>query len=215
MSRIGFSNKQQVQKKEAYFNKVLKEGKDKAKIDEQISSLEKKMDLYKRGIIAENMMPKIPSIQKLKELIHRSNEILVSGEIKGTKLTSDQISSLKEKISDWEKQLSDKTRKHKKLYSEYLKKPEGQDFKKGGKVWNDKELLKKISPTFDIIDGYIIIESYDRENNILIINDKSKNNNTILYGKIVDFSNMNLGVILEKLSYIEECKLKKEKYTLS
>lgn len=78
----------------------------------------------------------------------------------------------------------------------------------------DKELLKKISPTFDITDGYIIIESYDRENNILIINDKSKNNNTILYGKIVDFSNMNLGVVLEKLSYIEECKLKKEKYTL-
>jgi hypothetical protein len=78
----------------------------------------------------------------------------------------------------------------------------------------DKELLKKISPNFDITDGYIIIESYDMENDILIINDKSKNNNTILYGKIVDFSNMKLQIILEKLSEIEECKFKKQKYTL-
>jgi hypothetical protein len=79
---------------------------------------------------------------------------------------------------------------------------------------SNPDMVKKISPTFDITDGYIIIESYDRENNILIINDKSKNNNTILYGKIVDFSNMRLEVILEKLAEIEECKLEKEKYRL-
>ena len=80
---------------------------------------------------------------------------------------------------------------------------------------SNPDMVKKISPTFDITDGYIIIESYDRENNILIINDKSKNNNTILYGKIVDFSNMRLEIILKKIGNIEECKLKKEKYTLN
>jgi len=139
MGRVGFSNKQQIRKKDAYFDKVLREGKDKAKIDEQISSLEKKLDLYKRGVIAENMMPKIPSIQKLKELIFRSDEILVSGEIKGVKLTDDQINTLREKISDWKKQLSDKTRKHKKLYQEYLKNP--KPYKKGGQTESEQELI--------------------------------------------------------------------------
>jgi len=72
---------------------------------------------------------------------------------------------------------------------------------------SNSELLKKITPNFDIIDGYILIENYDAENDILTISDNSKNNNTILYGKIVKFSNMKLEVILEKLGYNEECKL--------
>ncbi len=72
---------------------------------------------------------------------------------------------------------------------------------------SNSELLKKISPNFDITDGYIIIENYDSENDILTISNKNENNNTILYGKIVKFSNMKLEVILEKLGYVEECKL--------
>jgi hypothetical protein len=79
---------------------------------------------------------------------------------------------------------------------------------------SNPDMVKQISPTFDITDGYIIIESYDRENNILTINNKSENNNTILYGKIVDFSNMELEAIVEKLGNTQECKLKKEKYRL-
>jgi len=74
------------------------------------------------------------------------------------------------------------------------------------KLYNS-ELLKKITPNFDIIDGYILIENYDAENDILMISDNSKNNNIILYGKIVKFSNMKLEVILEKLGYAEESKL--------
>ena len=79
---------------------------------------------------------------------------------------------------------------------------------------SNPDIVKKISPTFDIIDGYILIENYDSENDILTISNKNENNNTILYGKIVDFSNMKLQIILEKLSEIEECKFKKQKYTL-
>jgi formyltetrahydrofolate synthetase len=76
------------------------------------------------------------------------------------------------------------------------------------------ELIKKINQTFEIYDGYIIIQNYDIENNILEISDKSVNNNKILYGKIVNF-NMKLDDIIKKINDIEECKLEnKVKYSL-
>ena len=67
------------------------------------------------------------------------------------------------------------------------------------------ELLKKINGNFTIDAGYIIIQSYDSENNILCIDNNRENNNKILYGKIVTF-NMKLQDILEKINEIEECK---------
>ena len=76
----------------------------------------------------------------------------------------------------------------------------------------DIELIKKINTNFTINDAYIIIESYDSEQNILQINSKIEKNNTLLHGKIVTF-NMNLEDILEKINGIEECKFK-SKYTL-
>ena len=76
------------------------------------------------------------------------------------------------------------------------------------------ELIKKINNNFEIYDGYIIIQNYDSENNVLEISDKSFNNSKLLYGKIVDFD-MNLDDIIRKINQIEECKLEnKIKYTL-
>jgi len=77
------------------------------------------------------------------------------------------------------------------------------------------ELLKKINNKFDVCDGYIIMQNYDTENNILEISDKSINNNKILYGKIVKFD-MNLVNVLEKINEIEECRIKNKntKYNL-
>ena len=77
------------------------------------------------------------------------------------------------------------------------------------------ELLKKINNTFEINDGYIIIESYDKENNVLKINNKIINNNTFLYGKLVNF-NMNLEDIIQKINEIPDCKFvnKTSKYIL-
>ena len=70
--------------------------------------------------------------------------------------------------------------------------------------------LKKISDDFDIIDGYCYIQSYDKENNNLIIN--KENNNLKLYGKIVSF-NSKLNNIIEKIKLINDIKyLNKEKY---
>ena len=76
------------------------------------------------------------------------------------------------------------------------------------------ELIKKININFEIYDGYIIIQNYDIENNLLEISDKSSNNNKVLYGKIVNFS-MKLDDIIKKINEIDECKLEnKTKYSL-
>ena len=74
------------------------------------------------------------------------------------------------------------------------------------------ELIKKISTDFTLNDGYIIIESYDSEKNILQINSKIEKNNMLLHGKIVTF-NIKLEHVLEKMNGIEECKFK-SKYAL-
>jgi hypothetical protein len=69
------------------------------------------------------------------------------------------------------------------------------------------ELIKRINNNFEIYDGYIIIQNYDIENNVLEISDKSLNNDKLLYGKIVNF-NMTINDVLQKINEIEECKLK-------
>jgi|688.fasta_scaffold690595_2 hypothetical protein len=78
------------------------------------------------------------------------------------------------------------------------------------------ELIKKINTDFEISDGYIIVEKYDRENNILEISDNNIDNNIVLYGKLVKF-NMAIKDIVTKINEIEECKIKNEgsKYILN
>jgi len=78
----------------------------------------------------------------------------------------------------------------------------------------DIELIKKISESFEINDGYILINSYDSFNNILEISDDSLNNKTVLEGKIVNF-NMTIEDVVSKINEIPECKFKnKTKYTM-
>ena len=68
------------------------------------------------------------------------------------------------------------------------------------------ELIKKININFEIMDGYVTIQKYDTENNILEISDN----------KIVKF-NMKINDIITKINEIEECKIKNTdtKYILS
>jgi hypothetical protein len=75
------------------------------------------------------------------------------------------------------------------------------------------EVIKKINNTFEFWDGYIIIQNYDKTNNILEISKNRLNNNKLLYGKLVDL-NMKMDDIINKINEIEECKLNKIKYTL-
>lgn len=76
------------------------------------------------------------------------------------------------------------------------------------------ELIKKINNNFEIYDGYVMIQNYDINNNLLEISNKSLDNNKLLYGKIVGF-NMKLDDIIKKINEIHECRLEnKLKYTL-
>ena len=75
------------------------------------------------------------------------------------------------------------------------------------------EVIKKINNNFEICDGYIIIQNYDKTNNILEISKNRLNNGKLLYGKLVDL-NMKMDDIINKINEIEECKLNKIKYTL-
>lgn len=78
------------------------------------------------------------------------------------------------------------------------------------------ELIKKINHHFEIIDGHIYIQNYDKEMNVLTINDDITLNDTILHGKIVNF-NMKLENILSKIYEMDECKFKNknDRYTLN
>ena len=69
------------------------------------------------------------------------------------------------------------------------------------------ELIKKINSNFVISDGYILIQKYNNEKNILEISDNNKNNNDILHGKIVNF-NMKIEDVIQKMNKIDECKFK-------
>ena len=71
------------------------------------------------------------------------------------------------------------------------------------------ELLNKINDNFDMADGYIIIQNYDSDNNILEISDEPVNNNKILYGKIVSFD-AKLDFVVSKMNHIEEFKFKND-----
>ena len=76
------------------------------------------------------------------------------------------------------------------------------------------ELIKKINDNFYIYDGYILMQNYNSENNILEINDNKLLNNKLLYGKIVYFD-MKLSDIINKIEDIDDCKFEnKIKYTL-
>lgn len=69
------------------------------------------------------------------------------------------------------------------------------------------ELIKKMNTSYEMNDGYIIVQSYDAENNVVKISDKIENNNTKLYGKIFNF-NMNLNDILKKITEIKKSQNK-------
>jgi predicted transcriptional regulator len=59
------------------------------------------------------------------------------------------------------------------------------------------DLIKKINNSFTINDGYILIENYNYEDNILTINNNSAKNNIILHGKIVNFNDILEDVLLK------------------
>jgi hypothetical protein len=70
---------------------------------------------------------------------------------------------------------------------------------------SDLDLLKRISHTFEVCDGYIIVENYEKQKNILEINENPMKNNTVLNGKIVSFK-LKFEDVVAKLCRFDECK---------
>jgi hypothetical protein len=80
------------------------------------------------------------------------------------------------------------------------------------KNFTSEHLIKKINTKFDIEDAYILSDNYDNETEILTVNNRE--NNIIIYGKLVNFD-MKLENIIKKIIEIEECRIKgKINYTL-
>ena len=79
----------------------------------------------------------------------------------------------------------------------------------------DQNLIKKITQHFEILSGYVLVESYDKANNILKINEDTKNNLVPLTGKLVNF-NLNFMDVMNKICLIDECKFENfnTKYTI-
>lgn len=69
----------------------------------------------------------------------------------------------------------------------------------------DSELIRKINDKFDIFDGYVLVKSYDEENDILEISGIPSDNNVILNGKIVKFD-MALKDVIDKINSIPEIR---------
>ena len=74
----------------------------------------------------------------------------------------------------------------------------------------DINLLNKISKNTKIIQSYILVEYYNKDNNILIINNEESFNKEILKGILVIFD-ISLSEILKKLNEINEIKSKNKK----
>ena len=79
------------------------------------------------------------------------------------------------------------------------------------------EFVNKISNSYQMNDGYIIVKEYNTEKDDLVISDVSMENKKILYGKIVHFYSMNINSVLSKINDIEECRFKNKitNYTVS
>jgi hypothetical protein len=75
-------------------------------------------------------------------------------------------------------------------------------------------LLEKIHKNIKIIPSFILVEYYNKEDNIMIINDDENKNNEIVKGIFVQFE-ISLPEILNKLEKINEIKYKNRlKYDL-
>jgi hypothetical protein len=79
----------------------------------------------------------------------------------------------------------------------------------------NSELINKLSPYYTIEDGYVFIKHFNKENDLLIIDDNSKDNKNKLKGKFVSFPVTTLQSIIDRLSSINEIKYKnRESYKL-
>jgi hypothetical protein len=90
-------------------------------IRDKIAFFEQRLKSYKAGKVNSNGQPKIFTLSKLKSLIEASEKALKSGILKDKKLSNDELINLKESLSFWKRDFSNKTKKHKELHIKAIK----------------------------------------------------------------------------------------------
>jgi hypothetical protein len=73
------------------------------------------------------------------------------------------------------------------------------------KSMTNDELIHKINPEYELMNGHTSVHYYNAELNILEIGTNNMRKNVLLWGKLVSF-NMSLDMVLQKINEIGECK---------
>lgn len=121
MGRVGFESKRLTKLRDRDLERTIDNAVTSIQIKKDIQMLENRMKAYKAGKVHANGNPKVPSLEKLNGLIASGEKMLESGEMKGQKMTQEEISHLEDILSESKKKRRDKEKKHKALYEEYLK----------------------------------------------------------------------------------------------
>ena len=76
---------------------------------------------------------------------------------------------------------------------------------------NNVELIKQLDKDSQFYNGYVTVQKYDKENDILEISNKTTYNSQLLYGKVVKI-NMDIYEIIEKLNKNQEYRFNKNNF---
>lgn len=198
MGRVGFESKRLTKLRDADLDRTITNAVTSIEIKKQIGYLENRIKLYKLGKVNEKGMPKTMSLTKLGLMIEAYEKALKSGELKGQKLTNEEIIILKELLATSKKQRKDKEKKHRMLYEEYLKNPskklaEGgltEEKKKEAEAMAKKfveslsaEDLKTLKQEFQTISSGVIVDEEKKLNDMLAKKQDLENEIKSLYEK--------------------------------
>jgi hypothetical protein len=74
--------------------------------------------------------------------------------------------------------------------------------------FNKIKIIEKINSDYEYYAGHVIVQKYDKENDIIEISDNLIGNTVLLFGKIVNFD-MKIEDVMKKIHTLDEFKFKK------
>jgi hypothetical protein len=76
--------------------------------------------------------------------------------------------------------------------------------------FNKIQIIEQIKSNYESYAAHVIVQKYDKENDIIEISDKLIGNTVLLFGKIVNFD-MKIEDVMKKIYSLDEFKFKKYK----
>ena len=148
LGRVGFESRQLTKIRDRDLEKTINNAVTSNEIKRDIGYLESRLKSYQAGKTHVTGMQKTMPLHKLNEMIVLGEKMLKSGEMKGVKMTDEEIGNLKDIIAHWKKQRRDKEKKHKVLYDQYLARAT-KKMDAGGDLTDDqKKEAEKIAKAF-------------------------------------------------------------------